>query len=142
MRGFKWTEEPGQPDVPVAPGGDLWCVRDAFCQLMGWPLHSEDWQAFIPGPQGGDTYRLAQHLGLEYFDPQQHLAEIIARQDHPGVMLYALQIPRPTGPQPMGHTIYAPHLRNWPGIPWEYAAYSPELFSVFIDTRQRPYTLS
>lgn len=53
MRGFTWLEEPpleasipAGADIPV--GAELWCVRDAICQLMGWPPDSEDHGAFIP----------------------------------------------------------------------------------------------
>lgn len=137
MRGFTWTERPSPRDIRAPAGGDLWCLRNVFCQLMGWPHGSEDWQAFIEAPEGKDTYRLIDHLGLERFDPLCHQSELEVRLDHPGVLLFDLSIPSPVGH--MGHMIYEPHLRDCRGLPPEYASYRPELVNVIIDTRQYPH---
>jgi hypothetical protein len=71
---------------------------------MGWPPESEGWEAFIEAPRGRDMYRLVEHLGLEWFDPEYytHQIEIAARLDYPGVLLYDIFIPAPTGFEPMG----------------------------------------
>jgi hypothetical protein len=140
MRGFVWSERLPLPQVSQPPGGDLWCIRDAFCALMGWPPGSEGWEAFIEAPRGRDMYRLVEHLGLEWFDPEYypHQAEIAARLDRPGVLLYDLFVPTPTGFQPMGHTMYEPHLRNPLWLSHRYAPYRPGLVNVVVDTRQPP----
>jgi hypothetical protein len=54
MHGFIWLPEPAPPpDVLVLADAELWCVRDAICQLVGWLPGSEDYCAFIelPGKQ-------------------------------------------------------------------------------------------
>lgn len=142
MQGFVWSERPPLPQIPRPPGGDLWCIRDAFCALMGWPPESEDWSAFIEAPDGPDMYRLIEHLGLEWFDPEYypHLPEINARLDHPGILLYDLFIPTPAGIRPIGHTMYEPHLRKPRWLPRRYAPYRPGLVNVIVDTRQSPHT--
>ena len=152
MAGFEWSETP--PYVPTVPGDNGWCVRDVVCQLFGWPPGSENWSAFIEGPQGEDTARLADHLGLTlldltapgaYDEPSHHPA-------HPGVALFGLD---KVG---MSHVAYVADarwlLRYWPtpdGRPnrkpalstgWplgpQHMAHGPVLFAVIIDERESP----
>ena len=138
MRGFAWTKPVLGPSVPVVPGGDLWCVRDAFCELMGWPPESEDWQAFIPAPEGADTLRLIDHLGLEHVDPRSGQSGTAVRLAHPGILFYGLTIPSTVGTQFLSHAVYEPDLRNYRDIPPEYASYEPVLFDAIIDAHKPP----
>ena len=89
MVGFEWSETP--PYVPTVPGDNGWCVRDAVCQLFGWPPGSENWSAFMEGVQGEDTPRLAEHLGLACFQIPQDWNELIQRLAHPGVVALPLK---------------------------------------------------
>ncbi len=95
MAGFTWS--PPAPQLRLVPG-DGWCVRDALCQLFGWPIDSEEGLRFVENPEGADLYRLIEHLGLEWYDPahQPHEEELATRLDHPGIVLYGLTyIPTP-----------------------------------------------
>jgi hypothetical protein len=135
MRGFTWTTE-SSLDIPAPPGGDLWCLRDTFCQLMEWPPGSEDWRAFIQAPGSQDVYRLIDHLGLTLFECHQpELAEHLA---HPGVLVYLLTVPGMLSSRPMAHMVYEPDLRSCRGIPPQYAENRPQLIQVIVDTRRQP----
>ena len=152
MGGFEWSDT--QPYVPTVPGDNGWCVRDAVCQLFGWPPGSENWSAFIEGPHGEDTAQLAAHLGLTLFDlcARGTYDELSHRAAHPGVALFGFD---KVG---MSHAVYVPDvrwlLRYWPtpdGRPnpqpprttgWplgpEHMAHGPVLFAVLIDEREPP----
>ncbi len=133
MEGFRWTPRRMDPTHTGLPG-DLWCVRDAFCALMGWAEGSADWNAFIEAPAPGDMDRLTDHLGLTWFDPDYgpHRAVREAALDHPGIACYNLQ------GWPVSHMVYEPYLRHLRGLPAAYAVFEPELFRVLVDMRQPP----
>ena len=65
MDGFEWS--PALPYIPMEPGEDGWCVRNAFCALFGWTPDSDEWWRFREGPVGRDVARLAERLGLTEF---------------------------------------------------------------------------
>jgi len=152
MAGFEWSETP--PYVPTVSGDNGWCVRDAVCQLFGWPPGSENWSAFIEGPQGEDTTRLADHLGLTLFDLTAPGAydELSHRAAHPGVALFGFD------EVDISHVVCVPDvrwlLRYWPtpdGRPnrktalstgWplgpQHMAHGPVLFALIIDERESP----
>ena len=135
MRHFKWSPREIAPAHRLLPG-DLWCVRDAFCALMGWAQGSSEWNAFIEAPAPDDMDRLIVHLGLVWFDPdhEPHRAGLEAALDHPGVACYNL------GRVRMSHCLFQPHVRYPRDLPIEYRLIDPhpELFCIVIDTRQPP----
>lgn len=140
MDGFTWS--PTRPPLRLLPG-DGCCVRDAFCQLLGWPVGSVEWLRFVEDPVGPDLYRLIEHVGLEWYDPacQPHRAELAASLDHPGIVLYGLTYPEPLDPSGIGHrghVLYQPHLRHPQPLPLRYQAFQPEVVNVIVDMRQAP----
>ena len=140
MAGFQWSErEPGRQRLEV-PVGDLWCVRDAFCQLMDWSPGSLEWDSFIEEPDGPDVYDLAEHLGLTWRDPRapDHYQALLTELDHPAVFLWGLTIPTASGPGKLGHTAFERHAAVPRGLPLVYSPYHPELVAVFVDTRRPP----
>jgi hypothetical protein len=60
------------------------------------------------------------------------------RLAHPGILFYGLTIPSTVGTQSLSHAVYEPDLRNYRGIPAEYASYKPVLFDAIIDARKPP----
>jgi hypothetical protein len=112
MAGFQWSPTPGY--VPAETGEDGWCMRDAVCQLFDWPPGSENWSQFVENPQGADTLRLADHLGLTCLQVPQDWNELIARLDHPGVAIFDFHIYQKS------HAIYVNDLRwllhHWPTV--------------------------
>ncbi len=86
--GFEWsTGLPSVSRLPVFPGGDFYCVRDAFCDLMGWALDSGEGQSFQQAPKVGDVIRLAHFLGLTvYVAPIPPDADLA----HPGLFVYEI----------------------------------------------------
>jgi hypothetical protein len=114
MVGFEWSET--EAFVPTVPGENGWCVRDAICQLFGWSSDSDEWKKFIEGPQGKDTDRLADHLGLTLFrvDVPQDFNQLITRLDHPGIAIFVFDEAE------MSHVVYVPDLawltHHWPSI--------------------------
>jgi hypothetical protein len=150
MAGFEWPETP--PYVPTVPGENGWCVRDALCQLFGWEDGSEEWRRFIEAPEGPDTPRLAEHLGLTVLLVPPDWTELDRRAAHPGVALFDFPNYK------MSHVVYVPDvqwlLRYWPtpdGLPngtpprntgWplgpEHMARRPVLRAVLIDEEQPP----
>ena len=112
MVGFDWSDTPAY--VPMEAGEDGWCTRDAICQLFGWSPGSEEAKRFIEGPQGQDTPRLAEHLGLACFQVPQDWNELIQRLDHPGVAVFDFHADQ------MSHSVYVPDLawlmHHWPKI--------------------------
>lgn len=69
MIGFIWSEREIDLDIRRLPG-DLFCVRDSFCALLGWNPGSNEWSRFIEAPDPHDMDRLIDHLGLAQFDPE------------------------------------------------------------------------
>lgn len=138
MTGFTWTG-------PTTPGlnpalGDNWCVRDALCNLFGWPVGSTEWHSFIEGPAPTDMERLLDHLGLKGYDPEYgpHWSQLAEQLDHPGVILYkSHQLKRE-------HALYEPHLRHIRGLDpvYWYHASDWELFQYIPDVRQQPHVLN
>jgi hypothetical protein len=140
MADFVWS--PTSPQPKPLPG-DCWCVRDAFCRLLDWPVGSAEWLSFVEDPVGLDVYRLIDHLGLEWYDPAapQHQAALAARLNHPGIWLLGLTYPDPLQPSRVGHrghVVYQPHLRYPRPLPMEYQAFQPDLVNIIVDVRQRP----
>src|ERR1700683_2742329 len=41
MADFEWSSTPGF--VPMGPGEDGWCMRDAVCELVGRGVGAENW---------------------------------------------------------------------------------------------------
>ena len=153
MVGFDWHKTPGF--VPTEEGEDGWCMRDAICQLFGWEPDSENGRLFIEGPQGQDTPRLAEHLGLTEFQVPQDWNELIRRLAHPGAAIFDFHAYRKS------HVVYVHDLRwllhHWPEIDgqparpgdrplWSYGwplgrehmLRGPVLGAVLIDERQPP----
>ena len=150
LEGFKWFST---KDYISEDGSDGWCVRDAFCQLLGWKPGSENWARFIKGPTGLDTLRLAIHLGLTPFEVvPEYWTELYRRCSHPGVALFSF----PTHGK--SHIEYVSDvrwlLRYWPtpdGLPsrwppcntgWplgpEHMKRRPVLGAVIVDQWQPP----
>lgn len=156
MDGFAWSPSPAY--VPMEAGEDGWCMRDAVCRLFGWTPGSDEWLRFIEGPQGQDTPRLAEHLGLIELQIPQDWNNLIGRLSHPGVAVfdfYAYQ---------KSHVVYVPDLRwllhHWPTVDgkparsgdrqlwsfgWplgpEHMARRPVLGAVLIHEREAPRQL-
>ena len=135
MRDFHWSLRGIDPMHQALPG-NLWCVRDAFCALMGWVEGSDEWNAFIEAPAPEDMDRLIEHLGLVWFD--LGAAPVGARNeaagDHPGISCYNLRR------LALSHLVYEPNLRHLRGLPVQYRLIDPdpELFGVIADLRQPP----
>ena len=108
MAGFAWSGTPVY--VPAEAGEDGWCMRDAVCKLFGWDVGSEEWSRFIEGPQGKDTLRLVEHLGLTLFSIPEDWDELILRSAHPGVALFIF----PT--HQMSHVVYVPDVQVAPAL--------------------------
>jgi hypothetical protein len=138
MRGFLFvTPLPLPPGLP--PGATMWCARDAFCELMGWPPDSEDHRAFIENARVQDLSRLAAHLGLMVFDRDNQSEITAARLAHPGIVVYDLAaLSTPEGG--MSHLIYEPNMWNHKGLPSEYDEYQPKKVFYYVDTSQSPRT--
>jgi hypothetical protein len=139
MRGFTWLEEPPW-DGPIPAGAEQWCVRDAICQLMGWPTDSEDYGAFIPLIGTENMRRLADHLGLTMFDSDnaaELTPDVLA---HPGAVEYDLEVPGLADSDALAHMIYVPDLRglDLPQLPPEYDEYNPSLSGFLVDMTQPP----
>jgi hypothetical protein len=135
MRGFAWSPRQIESEHRQLPG-NLWCVGDAFCALMGWAPGSDEWNAFIEAPAPDDMGRLIDYLGLVWFDPDfgPHQAAPAAALDHPGITCYKLHRLR------MSHCLYQRHVRHLRPLPAEYWLVDPdpELFQIVIDLRQPP----
>jgi hypothetical protein len=65
MAGFNWSPVTAHDPADAQDGSSGWCVRDAFCQLLGWEPGSAEWSRFIEWPKGTDIPQLAAHLGLK-----------------------------------------------------------------------------
>jgi hypothetical protein len=134
-------------------GSDGWCIRNSYCQLLGWPPGSPEWYRFVEYPHPDDMLPLARHLGLTVFDVgiPEHWNKLIGELGHPGIATFELP------GAAMGHAVYVHHihalLHHWPtfdGFPpadlpsfgWplglEHLRYSPRLFWVIVDERQPP----
>lgn len=83
MDGFTWLEETPL-EAPIPASAELWCVRNAICQLMGWPPGSEDHGAFIRPVGTQNILRLAAHLGLTVFDRDNATELTDQALAHPG----------------------------------------------------------
>ncbi len=104
LKDFPWTIKDAIGNYPnhslQQPPGDGWCVRDAFCELMNWPEHSDEWNRFIEGPTLEDVIRLGNRLGLHRLhwdaDKRRWLSDhpdsfdSEPRLDHPGVVIFLL----------------------------------------------------
>lgn len=157
MVGFEWSTAAAPDRAEAQDGSDGWCVRDAFCQLLGWAPHSAEWSRFIEWPNGADISRLVAHLGLTVFEIEipEDWNEIIQRSAHPGVALFDLHDDRKSHvvyvhdvrwllhhwPTPDGWPI-APGSRKLRGFGWpldqRYLARGPLLGAVIVDERQPP----
>ena len=134
---------------------DGWCVRDAICQLFDWEPGSKEWPRFIEAPDGPDTPRLAEHLGLTEFQVPQNWYELLSSLAHPAVAIFDFHAHQKS------HMVYVHDLRwllhHWPtydGLParpgnrplwcygWplgrEHMVREPVLGAVLIDERQPP----
>jgi hypothetical protein len=137
MLGFVWAPKTITPAMRALPG-DLWCVRDAFCALMGWQPGSGEWRCFIEAQNGpADMERLIDHLGLVSLDPEYpgHASLLQQALDHPGIASYKLHRVQ------LEHLQYQPHLRHFVPLPSQYllADPDPELFQIIVDLRQGPH---
>lgn len=148
--GFTWTAR-DEPPVLMPGAANGFCIRDAFCALLGWPLDSDEAASFPEYPPNSDTLRLAEHLGLRVFnlrEPEQW-NQMIANMDHPGVAIFYLHAVS------AGHSAYVHHvhalMHHWPtrgGLPstdspfmgWplgaDHIALRPELDFVIVDLRE------
>lgn len=131
MVGFTWTPGATPPTLHGLPG-DMWCVRGAFSELMGWPPRSKGWSRFIEGPPPDDMDRLCDHLGLAWCDPEREPELLGELLDHPGIAVYAFHTER------LSHVQYQPHVRHLRPLPSQYATIPAELFRIIADTRQEP----
>ncbi len=120
MDGFVWT--PRAIPSLRGPAGDMWCVRDAFAELMAWRSGSPEWHRFIEAPVPGDMDRLCGHLGLHWCDPDRQPEIFGTYLDHPGIALYAFHGEGPS------HVMYQPHLRHLRPLPPQCAPFQAELF--------------
>ena len=130
MDGFVWT--PRAIPSLRGPAGDMWCVRDAFSELMAWRPGSPEWLRFIEAPVPGDMDRLCDHLGLVWCDPDRQPEIFGTYLDHPGIAVYAFHGER------LSHVMYQPHLRHLRPLPPQYAPFRAELFRIIADLRQAP----
>lgn len=132
MSGFEWSER--RRPLDRALPGDMWCVRDAFCELFRWSPGSDDWSSFIEGPEDSDCLRLCNYLGLRVFDPMwpEHVTELGQYLDYPGVTFYVLE-----RLQAM-HCLFQPHIGSLRSLPVQYrlVARRPELVRIVVDPRQ------
>lgn len=131
MAGFAWSETFIPPAMRALPG-DLWCVRDAFSELMGWPPETDEWGRFIEAPIPDDMLRLIDHLGLAWCDPDRQSEIFTTFLDHPGISVYAFHTHQ------MSHVLYQPHLRHLRELPPQFADIPAELFQIIADLRQLP----
>jgi hypothetical protein len=133
MVGFAWSERDIDPAIRQLPG-DLWCMRDAFSELMGWTPGTDEWLRFIEAPGPGDLDRLVDHLGLLWYDPEHgpHREPLADLLGHPGISVYAFHTMR------MSHVLYQPHLRHLRPLPVQYTGIPAELFRIIVDNRQAP----
>jgi hypothetical protein len=136
MDGFTWTKPAASLNIPVVPGDDGWCVRDAICELLAWPRDSKNWRAFVEAPQSSDFHRLIDYLGLSWFD--LYGPQLVNNLVHPGILLYFLECPGMPSDLLMAHTVFETDLRRIVGIPDNYAPYNPELVAVIVDIQQPP----
>lgn len=132
MVGFEWTHRVITPAMRATPG-DLWCVRDAFSELMGWPPGSDDWLRFIDAPNPGDMDRLTDHLGLVWCDPDRQPEILATFLDHPGISVYAFHTHQ------MSHVMYQPHVGHLRDLPPQYGDIPAELFRIIADLRNPPH---
>jgi hypothetical protein len=131
MAGFTWSETFISPVMRALPG-DLWCVRDAFSELMGWPPGTDEWGRFIEAPAPGEMLRLIDHLGLAWCDPDRQPEIFATFLDHPGISVYAFHTHQ------MSHVLYQPHLRHLRSLPPQFSGIPAELFQTIADLRQLP----
>lgn len=133
MADFAWSPATISPAMRRLPG-DLYCVRDAICTLMGWQPFSEEWCRFVEAPSAADVDRLIVHLGLDWCDPDREPEKFVQFLDHPGIAVYAFHRQR------ISHQMYQPHIRHLQPLPPRYfdADPDPELFRVIVDLRQLP----
>ena len=149
MAGFRWSPRIRPPDA--VPGSSGWCVRDSYCQLLGWPPGPVEWSRFIEYPDPDDLLPLASHLGVTVFDVgiPPHWNELTGKLDHPGIAIFDFpSIAR-------GHAVHVHHvhalLHHWPrfgGFPrtdlpasgWPlgpgHLRHHPKLAWVIVDERQ------
>jgi hypothetical protein len=134
MVGFTWSERYIDLAMREVPG-DLWCVRDAFSELMGWAPGTDEWFRFIEAPLPGDMDRLTDYLGLDWCDPDRQPEKYQAFLDHPGISVYTFHTMQ------MSHVLYQPHLRHLRRLPAQYTGIPAELFRIIVDSRQPAHTL-
>jgi hypothetical protein len=126
--------------------------------LFGWSLGSVEWLWFIEGPQGQDTPRLAEHVGLTALQIPQDWNNLIGRLAHPGVAVFDFHAYQKS------HVVYVPDLQwllhHWPRVDgeparpedrklrsfgWplgpEHMARGPVLGAALIDEREEPRPL-
>lgn len=125
MYGFQWSPTRFAPP-PMSPGDNGYCLRDAMCTLMAWPVGSDAWASFPEWPNAEDVLRLAEHLGLRFIDiPYEWRPDEDLR--HPGlVMTYRFEYSAGGG-----HIRYVANLEEYCCTPAE------RLDALVIDTSQR-----
>lgn len=115
MADFKWSLTTAPRPGEAQDDGDGWCVRDAFCELLGWPPHSFDWSRFIEWPNGADLLRLATYLGLKKLRVPEDWNELIRLSVHPGVTHFIFSA---ASAAQKAHVVYTPDiqwlLHHWP----------------------------
>jgi hypothetical protein len=154
VAGFEWSWAPAY--VPMEPGEDGWCVRNALCELFEWEADSPERSRFREGVAGRDVSRLAEHLGLTEFQLPRDWDGLISRSAHPGIAWFIFEADR------KAHTVYVPDVRvllyhwgtpdglpsretneyrllsfGWP-LGYQYIVRRPELGAVLVDERQPP----
>jgi hypothetical protein len=138
MIGFEWSPVSAPALPETEEGGDGWCVRNAFCELLGWERGSAEWGRFVEWPQGEDMPRLAAHLGMKVLrvEVAQEWNELIGKWAHPGIAFFDLPADQ------MSHVVYVPDVRwllhHWPtpdGQPAERGSRQPLIYGWPLDNR-------
>jgi hypothetical protein len=99
--GFRWEIASNPLGIPDS---DRWCVRQALCQLMGWPRGSAEWRSIPPGPPATDLKRLSEEM------PKLRLTFHRLDERVPGTTKGIVIGEIEAAPGIVGHAAYAPQI--------------------------------